>query len=275
MQPATVVGLQDETPASAPLPVPSRSEFATGIDRADAARYRALRHVRGCLDELNVAGRRVLEVGFGAGAEAELFVRGGARYSGLDIDQAAVDLAVARMKVRGLTYDALRHGDAGDLPWPSHSFDVVFAHGLLDRVDDVARVQAELQRVLLPGGQLVVMVRTRRSWHYQVRLRTLRRAGVIARYPLAAAVVRVGGPAGRRLAAARSDGLRGALDPDAFLDWGEQADRAPRRTYSKRELEAALTGFTVTRAHQHVAPVGPLSRWLGWHLWVHLTPREL
>ena len=274
MQPARVVGLQDETPPRAPLP-PSRSDLAAGLDVADAARYRALRHVPGCIDELNVAGRRVLEVGFGNGAEAELLARRGARYSGLDIDPAAVDLVAARLNVRGLTYDALRHGDAAQLPWPSHSFDVVFAHGLLDRVDDVDSVQRELQRVLLPGGQLVVMVRSRRSWHYQVSLRTVRRAGVVARVPLAAAGVRFRGPAGARLAAARAEGLRRALAPEAFLDWGEQPDRAPRRTYTRRELEAALPGFTLSRVHRHVAPValGPLARWSGWHLWAHLTPR--
>jgi hypothetical protein len=76
------------------------------------------------------------------------------------------------------------------------------------------------------------------------------------------------------VAAARADGLRTALRADALLDWGDDADRAPRRVFSRREVAAAFPSFTVSRAHQHLAPrgLGILSPALGWHLWVHLTP---
>ena len=274
MQPANVVGLP-ESHASAPLPAESRIERLTTIDRADRERYAALRHVAGCLDEIGVAGRRVLEVGMGDGAEAEQLIRRGARFSGLDIDPGVVAHVAARMKARDLPYDALRHGDVADLPWPSHSFDVVFSHGLLDRIDDLARAEAELHRVLRPGGQLVVMVRARRSWRYHVSLHLARRAGLVLRYPLARAGVRFRGPVGDQLRLARQQGLRAALDDASLLRFAEGSDRAPGRVFTRREIETAFASFSVSRTHQHVAPraLGPLGRRLGWHLWVHLTPR--
>lgn len=273
MQPANVVGLP-EGHAGAP-PLTDRTHRLAALDAADAARYAVLRHVPTCLEEIGVAGRRVLEVGMGDGAEAEQLVRRGARFSGLDIDAAVVEGVAARFKERNLPYDALRHGDVSDLPWPDHSFDVVFSHGLLDRVDDLARAQAELHRVLRPGGQLVVMVRARRSWRYRYTVRVQRPLGLALRYPLARLGVRFGGPAAPHLAVARTRGLRAAMAGDALLDWGADADRAPRRVFSSRDVAQAFPSFTVSRAHQHLAPrgLGPFAPVLGWHLWVHLTPR--
>lgn len=276
MQPANVVGLQDEAPTGAVLPTDSRAETTAKLDRADAARYGQLRHLKACFDELGVAGRRLLEVGIGDGADAEQLIRRGALYSGIDIDPMAVERVAVRMKARDLAYDALRNGDVADLPWPSDSFDIVYSHGLLDRIDRLAVAEAELRRVLRPGGQLIVMVRARRSFHYQVGVRVLRRAGLVARYPLARLGVRVGGPAGERLAIARRDGLRAALRPDDLLAWDDDApEGAPARVFTRRELAAAFPSFTVSRAHQHLAPgiAAPLAPLLGWHLWVHLTPK--
>lgn len=273
MQPANVVGLPEEHP-SAP-PIADRTHRLAALDAADAARYAVLRHMHSCLDQIGVAGRRVLEVGMGDGAEAEQLVRRGARFSGIDIDAAVVEGVAARFKERGLAYDALRHGDVNDLPWPDHSFDIVFSHGLLDRVGDLTRAQAELHRVLRPGGQLVVMVRARRSWRYRYTVGVQRRVGLALRYPLARLGVRFTGPAAPHLVVARRDGLRAATAGDALLGWGADADRAPRRVFSAREVAEAFPSFTVSRTHQHHAPrgLGALAPALGWHLWVHLTPR--
>jgi SAM-dependent methyltransferase len=274
MQPANVVGLQ-EVPAGTPLPTDSRTEITAKLDRIDRERYGQLRHLASCLDELGVAGRRVLEVGLGDGADAEQLIRRGARYSGIDIDAATVERVATRMKTRDLSYDALRHGDVADLPWPSDSFDIVYSHGLLDRIDHLAQAQTELHRVLRPGGQLVVMVRARRSIDYQIGLKVLRRAGLVARYPLARLGVRFGGRAGERLAVARADGLRAALDADALLAWEQGPEGAPARVFTRKELAAAFPSFTVSRTHQHLAPglTAPLAPLFGWHLWVHLTPK--
>ena len=274
MQPANVVGLQ-EVPPGAPLPTDSHTQITAKLDRIDRQRYGQLRHLSACLDEFGVAGRRVLEVGLGDGADAEQLIRRGARYSGIDIDSATVERVATRMKTRDLTYDALRHGDVADLPWPSDSFDIAYSHGLLDRIDHLAAAQTELHRVLRPGGQLVVMVRARRSIDYQLGLRVVRRAGLVARYPLARLGVRFSGRAGERLAVARADGLRTALDADALLAWDQGPEGAPARVFTRKELAAAFPSFTVSRAHQHLAPgiAAPLAPLFGWHLWVHLTPK--
>jgi SAM-dependent methyltransferase len=43
-------------------------------------------------------------------------------------------------------------GDAGALPFPSGSFDVVLSGGLLEHFRDPRRVLAEMTRILRPGG---------------------------------------------------------------------------------------------------------------------------
>jgi SAM-dependent methyltransferase len=48
-----------------------------------------------------------------------------------------------------------RLGDARDLPFPAHSFDVVLCHFVLLWIDDAARAVREMARVTRPGGAVV------------------------------------------------------------------------------------------------------------------------
>jgi ubiquinone/menaquinone biosynthesis C-methylase UbiE len=50
----------------------------------------------------------------------------------------------------------LRQGDAGHLPWPDASFDLVISLEALEFFPRPRRALAEMSRVLRPGGALVV-----------------------------------------------------------------------------------------------------------------------
>ena len=51
---------------------------------------------------------------------------------------------------------ALRQGDAGSLPWPDDSFDLVVSLEALEFFPRPRRALAEMSRVLKPGGALIV-----------------------------------------------------------------------------------------------------------------------
>ncbi len=111
-------------------------------------------------DDLGVlgplAGRRVLEVGAGAGQGARYVRRAGGVVVATDLSAGMlatgrrIDAAVPAAAVPLLQCDAVR------LPFADGSFDVVFtAYGVVPFVADSAAVMAEAARVLRPGGRFV------------------------------------------------------------------------------------------------------------------------
>ncbi len=93
-----------------------------------------------------LSGRRVLDVGCGAG---EFLARDPQNRVGVDIDPQLVDLC----RARGLTAYCM---SALALEFPDESFDAVRAAQLIEHFApaDAARFLAEAARVLRPGGHL-------------------------------------------------------------------------------------------------------------------------
>lgn len=248
----------------------------------DAWRYRQEGHIPACLDRIDWRGRKVLEIGLGQGAESEQLIRRGARWSGLDLTRESVDRVTARLAVRGLAHDELRQGSALAIPWQDNSFDMVFSHGVLHHIPDVRSAQAEIHRVLKPGGTLVAMLYARRSLNYQVSIRLVRRAALIAAYPLRHLKLPRQSPILRQhLDNAEGMGLRRYLEIDTFTHRNTDGPQNPyAKVYSLREVAADFPRFELTdsyRRYLHAPPLPvrglPGERWLGWHLWVHLRAR--
>jgi ubiquinone/menaquinone biosynthesis C-methylase UbiE len=106
------------------------------------------------------AGERVLDLGCGGGwfgrMLAPLVVAPTGCVVGVDRSAEAVDLAVQLSA--GAEYPALSFecGDAHALRFANGAFDAAACISVLAFCDDPTRVLAELQRVLRPGGRLVV-----------------------------------------------------------------------------------------------------------------------
>lgn len=105
----------------------------------------------------------VLDVGCGAGVEVVRFARAGARVTGVDIAKSAIDLARQNLEQQGLAA-RLDVADGEHLPYPDASFDLVFAHGVVQYTGDDRRMVAEIHRVLRPGGLAVFQGYNRVSW---------------------------------------------------------------------------------------------------------------
>ena len=257
-------------------------KFFTDYDRF---RYQNERHLPTCVDALNVAGKRVLEIGLGEGAESERLIRNGARWSGIDLTAESIERVRTRIKLRGLPYDELQQGSVLDLPFADDTFDMVFSHGVLHHVPDIKQAQSEIHRVLLPGGELVIMLYARWSLNYLVSIAMIRRAALLAAFPLAKAGILDSAPAQGMLAThldnARKAGLFRYLRLDEFVHHNTDGPANPYAlVYDRRRIERDFPSFRITRIYKRFMHAPPLPvHWLpgetvmGWHLWIHLVPR--
>ena len=105
----------------------------------------------------------VLDVGCGAGVEVVRFARAGARVTGVDIAASAVALARENLDQQGLSA-RLDVADGEHLPYADASFDLVFAHGVVQYTGDDGAMVKESHRVLRPGGLAVFQGYNRVSW---------------------------------------------------------------------------------------------------------------
>lgn len=99
----------------------------------------------------NPIGLRVLDVGCGGGLLAEQFAALGCRVTGIDRSLPTLVAARSHAEKMGLSIQYLE-GSAEQLPFDSQQFDMVFCCDVLEHVDDIDPVIAELSRVLKSGG---------------------------------------------------------------------------------------------------------------------------
>ena len=250
----------------------------------DRFRYAMESHLPACLDGLDLDGKRVLEIGLGQGADAESMIRRGARWTGVDLTAESVERVRTRLTLRDLPFADLRQGSVLDLPFDDNSFDLVFSHGVLHHVPEVQQAQKEIHRVLRPGGELVIMMYARWSLNYLVSIALLRRAALLAAYPLAkAGVIKPGGDGmlGAHLANAQRLGLRRYLRLKEFTHYNTDGPANPYAlVYDRGRIERDFPSFRVTRTYKRFMHAPPLpvhglpgQELLGWHLWAHLQPR--
>ena len=254
------------------------ADCAAFFERYDAFRYRTEGHILKCLDAIDFRGRQTLEIGLGQGADSEQLIRRGARWSGLDLTPESVARVRTRLRTRHLPYEDVKQGSVLDIPYADHSFDIVYSHGVLHHVPEIARAQREIHRVLKPGGELVVMLYSKWSLNYLLSISVARRLGLMALY-----AANFGGQSAlaQHVRNAREVGLTKYLRMDRFIHRNTDGPLNPySKVYDLAEVRRDFSQFEVVRAYKrfmHAPPLPvrwlPLDRVCGWHLWVHLRPR--
>ena len=99
-------------------------------------------------------GQSILDVGCGVGAIAlDLAVTAQpANVVGVDPDEAQIALARKSAVQRAMGNVTFEVGSAYEIPFPTGSFDVVYANAVVFYLREPVRALAEMRRVLRPGG---------------------------------------------------------------------------------------------------------------------------
>ena len=103
----------------------------------------------------DVDGRRVLDAGCGSGALASALRAKGALVTGVDSSAVMVDLARRRL---GADADVHVADISQPLPFDDGAFDDVVVSLVLHYLRDWTAPLAEMRRVLVPGGRLLLSV---------------------------------------------------------------------------------------------------------------------
>jgi ubiquinone/menaquinone biosynthesis C-methylase UbiE len=176
----------------------------------------------------------LLEIGCGAGFATAALAKRGYRIDALDSVPAMINLTTKRLADAGAA-ERVRMvlGDVRHLPMSDHSFDLVFALGVLPWLDDPVAAVREMARVTRPGG--CVLVSTDNSVHLDEILD-----------PAQAPILR---PVRRRLASA----LRAAK----LLSPAPQSPKIQR--HSQREIECILSDAGLDRLRSVMLGFGPFT----------------
>ena len=117
------------------------------------------------------ADRSVLDVGCGGGFLTEEFAKAGYRVTGLDPSPHLLTTARAHAKLSTLSIQYVT-GYGEKLPFPEDSFDYVTCCDVLEHVDALGPVIAQIARVLKPGGLFLfdTINRTWLSWLFVIKV---------------------------------------------------------------------------------------------------------
>jgi SAM-dependent methyltransferase len=257
----------------------------------EAHRYTKEWHISEAADFAGAGGLKVLEIGCGLGTDGAQFAAAGADYTGVDLTEAAVELARRRFELFDLPGN-FQTADAENLEFADDSFDLVYSHGVLHHTPETAKAIREIHRVLRPGGRAVVMLYHRDSYNYRVNISMLRRAGAqLLRWEPGIRVV-------HRITGEPLESLRehaqllktekdSYLKPEEFLSQNTDGAGNPlARVYSRKEARELFKDFSSVTLKTYflnkrwlplIGKVLPQSlesrlaaRW-GWHLWIYAT----
>jgi len=255
----------------------------------EAHRYTKEWHIPIAAGFEKARSQKVLEIGCGLGTDGAQFAEAGADYTGVDLTDAAVELARRRFELFGLS-GKFQTADAENLDFADESFDLVYSHGVLHHTPDTAKAVKEVHRVLRPGGRAMVMLYHRGSYNYRINISVLRRAGAqLLKWELGIKLV-------HRITGEPLDSLReharllrtekeSYLKPEEFLSQNTDGAGNPlARVYSRQEARALFKDFSEVTLKTYflnkrwllvIGSVLPrsmeswlASRW-GWHLWIY------
>lgn len=257
----------------------------------EAHRYTKEWHIPAAADFAGARGLKVLEIGCGLGTDGAQFAKAGADYTGVDLTEAAVELARQRFELFNFP-GKFQTADAEKLEFADASFDVVYSHGVLHHTPDTARAIREIHRVLRPGGRAIVMLYHRNSYNYRVNISLLRRAGAqLLRWDGGVRVVHklTGEPLDNLQEHARllKTQKKTYLSDEEFLSQNTDGAGNPlARVYSRAEAGELFKDFSDVTLKTYffnkrwlplLGKILPRSlesrlaaRW-GWHLWIYAT----
>ena len=149
---------------SRPVPMTFEDETKT-YEEKRRFRYELQNYMHDVYKFNTFGGKKVLEIGVGAGIDSAEFLRNGAHVVGVDFSPLAVMSAKDLLKEANLDGHILL-SDATHLPFKDSYFDVAYSFGVIHHIPNVSFVLEEIRRVLRQGGLFMGMVYNRDSLLY-------------------------------------------------------------------------------------------------------------
>jgi len=150
--------------------------------RHDEFRYTQNPSLHEIIDDIDVKDKRILEIGMGLGSDAQKIVERGGIYNGIDLTPASVAIVKKRFEVFGLEFESITEMNAVEMTFPSDSFDVVYANGVLLTSPKIEEIVTNIFRVIKKKGIAVIMLYHKNSLNYYISISIIRRLGIFLLY---------------------------------------------------------------------------------------------
>jgi len=127
------------------------------FDRIEEHRYKIEPFIHSVAQFTRYYGKKILEIGVGAGTDHLQWARAGAECYGVDLTDAAIEMTKTRLALYQLR-SHLQRMDAESLPFEDNTFDLVYSWGVIHHSEQPEKIIREIWRVLKPSGVFLGMV---------------------------------------------------------------------------------------------------------------------
>ncbi len=210
-------------------------------------RYKYQYHILKILDWINWKGKKVLEIGTGVGTDARQIINRGGMYTGINVDQGSVEVTEQALNTFDLSGN-VQQSSATNIFLEDNSIDVIYSFGVLHHIPDVISAINEINRILKPGGELLIMLYNRDSINYHVEINFLRKIvlqilnipGLIQLFKL------IGFPENKLRRHSEIYRLYGKLGDQEWLNRNTDGPDNPySQVYNEHEAEKLLADFNI------------------------------
>jgi ubiquinone/menaquinone biosynthesis C-methylase UbiE len=126
-------------------------------------RYTKSRYLKQLVSGLDLRNRVVLEIGTGTGIDLMNMKSGWSNFQAIDLSYESLKIAKQGMRMKDLGVDLLVM-DGERVAYPDESFDLIYAHSVLQYTPDDVMMVSEVYRLLKQGGEALLAVFHTNSW---------------------------------------------------------------------------------------------------------------
>ncbi|CAN2169952.1 SmtA SAM-dependent methyltransferases [Candidatus Nanopelagicaceae bacterium] len=110
-------------------------------------------------------GKNVLEIGCGIGTDAEQFARFGAHYTGIELSNNSLQIAIDRFKVSGLKGEFVQlDAETCDSYSFNKKFDLIYSFGVIHHTLSIERALQSIWNIASSGTRVKIMVYAKNSY---------------------------------------------------------------------------------------------------------------
>lgn len=115
------------------------------------------------------AKKKVLEIGCGAGADAYMFCKHGANYTGIDITLESIQLTQKHLHCYDIKNVKLIQMDVTDISLQER-FDLIFSFGVFHHIPDINKALQNVHKLLEDNGSFYLIIYNKNSAFYRLSL---------------------------------------------------------------------------------------------------------